>query len=439
MYKQKIVQTINEPETSQQQTIQQQQTPQPIPELINEGGYGCIFKPHFKCKDELNEEYPSDNYISKIQIKDSVLENEVEIANLIKEIPLFEYYFSPIIKTCEIEMGKTKDTQNINQCNLIKYKEDAKKYISSKIKYVGKYDLKDFIQTLKENPIKTIELKIIDLLFYLINSLEKLNAKNIVHNDIKDNNILFDEDNIIPIFIDFGLSFKKKTFKEYEQKNNFIFTEKPYPFHNLDQNVINHIFYKKDLSFIFDPITQENTLKKIMDNFLYDDNSVTAENIFFNHEELEEIKANNQKKINQWMTIPEPQKRTEKSREEMFNKIFEKVHLWDYYSLFVCFLFSISDNQMTEKQLQITEFLKRQIILQDETEIMKQKLTELKNNLSRPKPTQLYLLEKGTTKIPRTLPTQQTPQTQSKQPQTQLKQPALPNPSRPSITIQKPQ
>ena len=41
---------------------------------------------------------------------------------------------------------------------------------------------------------------------YLLTSIQKLHSKNIIHYDLKNDNIIFNNDTNLPLIIDFGLS-----------------------------------------------------------------------------------------------------------------------------------------------------------------------------------------------------------------------------------------
>jgi len=173
------------------------------PELINQGSYGCIFKPGLKCNGKLE----SSNYVTKIQKKENT-QNEIKIGEKLKTIKDYELYFAPIISSCVVQLSKI-DKSEISKCKPIKQTENL---VSNKIKYVGDKDLADIII---KNPTKS---KI--LYEHLLETLSILEKKCIVHYDIKPNNIVYDDKLKLPIMIDFGISFqapinKKNVFYNY--------------------------------------------------------------------------------------------------------------------------------------------------------------------------------------------------------------------------------
>jgi serine/threonine protein kinase len=161
------------------------------PKLEAQGTYGCIFHPGITC-DGHTEDI---KYVSKIQKTSEENTNEIQIGEIIKTIDNYDLYFAPIISSCELEIAKIKN-DDIEKCEIMKEKVGA--FRSNKIRFVGKKDVFDY---LSENPtgIKRVHS-------HLLEALRILSSKNIVHYDLKYNNIMYDEINHIPIIIDFGLS-----------------------------------------------------------------------------------------------------------------------------------------------------------------------------------------------------------------------------------------
>ena len=59
--------------------------------LISQGGYGCIYHPGFDPKD--NSVLNKDTVV-KLQHKNAVSENEIQVSKLIMSIPNFSFYFA---------------------------------------------------------------------------------------------------------------------------------------------------------------------------------------------------------------------------------------------------------------------------------------------------------------------------------------------------------
>jgi hypothetical protein len=168
--------------------------------LLSRGTYGCIFKPALTCKGGIDQE----NFITKVQRQSSLSNREVTISEKIKKIPHYNEYFAPILKTCTISVANISGDE-IKKCDFMK---NNKKIISNTLRYVGKNTLEEyFIQLLRTKPALYVET-VYDSFFYLLKSIRALFTNGIVHFDMKENNIMYDERQNIPIIIDFGISFE---------------------------------------------------------------------------------------------------------------------------------------------------------------------------------------------------------------------------------------
>jgi len=173
-------------------------------QLIGQGSYGCVFRPNIECK---SKQVGSANFLSKIQNNDKVLQNEIEIS---KKIPN-SARFAGIIKSCPITVGEIGKT-GIKKCKMLQ--EDAKlNLISNIVRFAGKETISNYLQKLITTKYrKTVRSeiyikKVINSHLYLLRSILLLNTSNVLHLDIKYNNIMMREEN--PVIIDFGLSYDK--------------------------------------------------------------------------------------------------------------------------------------------------------------------------------------------------------------------------------------
>jgi serine/threonine protein kinase len=78
-----------------------------------------------------------------------------------------------------------------------------------------------FLNMVKTKPSKDIILTVIESYNYLLMALEKLNQVNIVHFDLKLENILFSESSYDPRIIDFGISIPIHKLSNTNMKNFF--------------------------------------------------------------------------------------------------------------------------------------------------------------------------------------------------------------------------
>jgi serine/threonine protein kinase len=171
--------------------------------LLSQGSYGCVFRPTLNCNGNIG----SKRYVSKIQNNSVNSQKETAIGEVIKKIKNFSLHFAPIVKTCPVSLGKLKDDE-ISKCEIVdmKYKTAKNAYVTNKIRYVGKYTLGDYLFHVFQTSPKLFLRTFMDSYFDILQSVSILNKHNILHLDLKENNILYDEKNSKPILIDFGLS-----------------------------------------------------------------------------------------------------------------------------------------------------------------------------------------------------------------------------------------
>ena len=178
-------------------------------QLITQGAYGCIFKPGMNCKGGMEEE----GYITKIQFDKETSKNEEDIGDhlLNNNVSSLDFHrrFAPILDSCPIIVGDIKK-DFIEKCDFIRNNSFQDVFYSNKIRYVGKYTVNDyFVMFFKETNKSSFLATFFETHLYLLDSLHFLTKKNVIHFDLKENNILMDEVYFVPIIIDFGLSIRK--------------------------------------------------------------------------------------------------------------------------------------------------------------------------------------------------------------------------------------
>lgn len=173
--------------------------------LLSEGGYGCVFFPSINCN---GKSMKKKKYVSKIQKFDKSAKNEIKIGKKIKEIKTYNLFFVPILKYCKVDVGSIED-KDINKCTILK-KNPTKKYVVMKIKYIEGSTFLDYIIKNKNN--SQILRNIINSYNHLLLCLEKLVSRNIIHYDLKSENIMFNERLELPHILDFGISIDLSSF-----------------------------------------------------------------------------------------------------------------------------------------------------------------------------------------------------------------------------------
>ncbi len=271
--------------------------------LIGNGAYGCIFHPGIKCRK--NEKTNNANFVTKIQYRDFSLNNEIEIGAIIKKkIPGYKFYFAPIIESCNVNLS-TVNEKTIEKCDLGITNKTSSQFLSSKISYVGSDSLRDYLykklysqlnnykqirngahlQTQRITNIKLFIVNILETHIYILESIQMLNNINIIHFDLKENNILYDYKNKTPIVIDFGSSLqldKIITPAQYKTSmGRFSREYVTYPYWSIESvlfiYICKYIISSTDTSFskLAAKITENDArnLKNTLKQFLYEDKS----------------------------------------------------------------------------------------------------------------------------------------------------------------------
>jgi len=334
-----------------------QQNTQQITEsaLIGQGSYGCVFKPNINDKGETE---PNSKYISKLQLSGDTLENEINIGKKIQSITDYEEYFSPILEKYPIELKQIEKKQpELSDCEVIKDLKDDTTIFLDKIKYVGKNSLQNYLSIMKKGePKKFLEL-FLETNIILLESLEKLNKIGIIHNDLKEDNIICRNDDGRPILIDFGLSMDNDFM--FLPNNNSIFniftqntnTEKT-PEKNTEEksSQINNYFFKYEpsyevwcidiviINYILNVLKKEEISSPIKINIIIKD-YIKKNKIFEKKEEQQEYLFNEEEK-NKFKDdlIEEFTKDSSQTWDNLLETLLTYQKTWDNYALSIIYL-----------------------------------------------------------------------------------------------------
>lgn len=281
--------------------------------LIDQGGFGCIFYPGIECDGSISK---NPKYISKLHEKNYHVVNEYNIGKMVTRIPLYEYYFAPILNMCNIDIAKI-DKRERDMCRVISKKKDNSKFVIMKMPYVKNVSLSKYI-TNPNIDKKEIITYIMDSYKFLLHSLKLLNLNRIVHFDFKLPNLLIDTKTKNPIVIDFGLSIPlndlgPKTYGKY-----FYTYNANYYIWSVDIHIINYV------------INVNSTLT-------YDELVVLVDtNINANHV-LDMFSEGFIKKYRE-LTISTYKKYTNMSAEDIVTELVKNCNTWDNYALSILFL-----------------------------------------------------------------------------------------------------
>jgi serine/threonine protein kinase len=297
--------------------------------FINQGTYGCIFRPAMNCKGKLI----NSSFVTKIQSEKENSDKETKIGYKIKKIQGYSKYFAPILKTCNVSIANIKNDE-IKKCDFIN--EKTTKIISNKMKYVGDKTLFEyFLSIFKENPNK-IQDVIFDCYLHILKGIKLLHQNNIIHYDLKENNIMFDEQRQYPIIIDFGLSFENTKLNEYEDllEAFYVYTPKYKPW-CFEIHVISFILRNIDEKDMNEPISL-SLLNPVVTDFLKEN---TMFKYFKKSEKYKHYENGLKEFLNQY---------SELSYIDLINELIKYDYSWDNYSLAIIIFYSIYTLRLDE-------------------------------------------------------------------------------------------
>jgi serine/threonine protein kinase len=181
--------------------------------VIGEGAYGCVHNPSLQCIDPPKPNFDYKNYVSKI-MKTRHARTELNEFVVIQKLDPKDEYHLGVPEICKPKLNDDIK-KDIAQCKNIKVndiEENPDSYSLLILKFGGP-DLKslcnDFLaKYLSTNKTKKID-KFLFEIHHLLKGLKFFKENGIVHNDIKPQNILFDQKTGRMKYIDFGLMRKK--------------------------------------------------------------------------------------------------------------------------------------------------------------------------------------------------------------------------------------
>ena len=179
-------------------------------EIIGEGSYGCVTlnNPEKTVKPKQKKN------VYKIQKKSIFTDNEILLGKKIRDnINNYFLFFVPILKSSNLTQSEIQE-KNLTQCELID-KTNINELVSSEMNYGGKQTLEDYFTKQLTNvnnkyKIENFLMEFIDAQLYLLKSVEKMESIDVIHLDIKENNVVFHEVNKVFLLIDFGLGINAK-------------------------------------------------------------------------------------------------------------------------------------------------------------------------------------------------------------------------------------
>jgi len=281
--------------------------------VIDQGGFGCVFYPGIECDGRTSK---NPKYISKLHKKNYHVVNEYNIGKKVTSIPLYEYYFAPVVNMCNIDIAKI-DKRERDMCRVITREKNDSKFVAMKMPYIKNISLIKYIT----NPAiekKEIVAYIMDSYKFLLNSLSMLNENGVIHFDFKIPNILIESKTKTPIIIDFGLSI---------------------PIEKLNPTNYSKYFYAYSASYYIWPVDVHiiNYVTNVNSTLTYDELVLLVNTSISSNPALQIFSKEFIKKFEE-ITIKTYEKYTKMTAIDVVNELVKNHNTWDNYSLSVMFL-----------------------------------------------------------------------------------------------------
>jgi len=289
--------------------------------VISEGGYGCVFHPKISCS---GKETSNTKYISKIQKDNFNSNNEVYISSIIKNIPNYENFFSIVISSCKVSLSKIS-SDDISKCKNTLH--GVKNAVLFNLKYIKNMNLHSILTSKKllNNYLANDMYSAKHTIFIIINTfklllkiINKLNQTQIIHFDIKPDNILYDINRNIPIIIDYGISIHKVKLNPTTYKKYFYVFYPEYYIWCLDIHYICYLLH-------INSTPQQDEIEEICDSFIAGNRVLKM----FSDDFTKQYRTMCVKSLLRWIG---------EDYNTVIEKLLEKSNTWDLYSVSIVYL-----------------------------------------------------------------------------------------------------
>ena len=330
---------------------QQSKPPKKSFRLIGQGTYGCAIHPGFNCT---TKRFGSNEYISKLQIEDETTKSEIEMGKIIKKIPNHQFYFAPILEQCQVNASLI-DGHQLEQCQVVA-KSNKKNIVSNKIRYIGSETFGKYFYEVLDKKSPSIYLqKILESHIYLLKSIQILNSNGLLHLDIKENNVIYDNVNDVFILIDFGFCIESKKI----ELANYMQSIRPfgkiadsYSPWCIEIILLSYIskyiqdpkspIYKINDSIFQQKIIDTNTRELKRRCTLFIKKNSLFETQFFSNNEIQEFET----ALHKWVDGFKG-----KTWKDVWTILVSSHKSWDNYSLSVMYLLELYDSNIIEQRM----------------------------------------------------------------------------------------
>ena len=312
-----------------------------FPKLINQGTYGCVFRPAFLCDGNTLKE---DEYITKVQVRDITSQKEEDIGNQLKSTSNANEYFAGIVKTCPIDLSKIEDNE-VKKCDFIEKQAMSEtpqeEYMASTIKYVGKEDIIDYFLSRIDKPQQYV-MSLFNMHFHLLTALCHLQTANIVHYDLKSNNVMIHDVKKTPVIIDFGISFAAETKPDtLDNANPFYVYGADYSPWCMDIHIINYMWHKLKSESPLQESIKEEHIQEIVNDYMDTNSSMEM----LTNTERTAMKTSWNEYLSSFVG---------KEWDSLYNELWNARWSWDNYSIALMMLkytrgaFKVRENEFNQ-------------------------------------------------------------------------------------------
>jgi len=194
------------------------------PKVIGEGSYGCVHKPSLTCKNKPKLTYK--NKVSKVLLKTAAKDELKEYKKVNQADKKHDFYVGKPL-SCEIEQNPV-NINSIKKCRIgndvINDLQEHKLIIMGD----GGINIEDYVKKIKKWTPSVTSRKDTELFFLeslrLFTGLIKFKENDLVHHDLKPQNIVYNEETNRLNYIDFGLMTSKTKLIEESNKNDNSFS-----------------------------------------------------------------------------------------------------------------------------------------------------------------------------------------------------------------------
>uniref|UniRef100_A0A6C0E1K9 Protein kinase domain-containing protein n=1 Tax=viral metagenome TaxID=1070528 RepID=A0A6C0E1K9_9ZZZZ len=213
--------------------------------VIGEGSYGCIHQPSLHCKENIPLDY--DKYISKL-MKTTNAEKELREFVMISNLDKTNEYHLGTPTICEPDTKDPAFDDDIEECmhfnssKIMGHPNEYRLLIQKSggydLSYFCKHELKNFVN---ENPQNNLVFWL--QVYHLLKGIHFFKKHDIVHYDLKPQNIVFNPETKKFMFIDFGLM-NKKTHIINRSKTSVNYTANFHWSYPIDNGFLNKNYFE---------------------------------------------------------------------------------------------------------------------------------------------------------------------------------------------------